>query len=292
MALGVLMLLVSVGDVVFTLLNVAKYGIESEANPVARFMVGGGQLMTGLWIMLNIMSTMLIYILLVSFYLMEPLQKREGRAATLISMVLAARMTVVLYGYAVLSYSAVEASSALFAIGVVLMLSIRFIMRHGENTSLADIKMSLGNFAASVKSSVVRFFSAIAAYPSAIIKAWKQRRVDFKLSDRNLLKDQQGRGEEADVEIAERRRPKRIVIIVASLVAVPIVALGALQVVKDVSGIEDLPRFLMQGGTPEQGGIQGTVFLIGFAISIAVVGIMVYLIFSLFEELSRGRIDV
>jgi hypothetical protein len=48
----------------------------------------------------------------------------------------------------------------------------------------------------------------------------------------------------------------------------------------------------MQGGTPEQGGIQGTVFLIGFAISIAVVGIMVYLIFSLFEELSRGRIDV
>jgi hypothetical protein len=291
-ALGVVMLFVSLGDVTFTLLNVAKFGIEGEVNPLAKFMIGAGQTMTALWIVLNVVSTMLIYAFLISFYLMQSPQRREGIAATLISAVLAARITIVLYDFTILSYPAVEVTSAVLALGVILMLSIRFTMKHGENASFGDVEMALRNLAGSIKSSVVSFFSAIAGHPLAALRTRKQKRVETKLSDRDLPKNRRREQEEIDAERGERRRPGRIAIIVVSLIAVPLIIIGALQVVKDISGIENLPRFLMQGNTPETGGIQGTVFLVGFILSIATVGIMVFLILSLFKELSRGRSDV
>jgi hypothetical protein len=268
------MLLVSLSDVALTLLNVGKYGIKGEINPVANFMIGAGQPLTLLWAVLDILSTFLICVPLISLCLILPPDRREGNASTLISAVLAIRITVVLYSFTILWYRALDALSAVIAVGLALIFPIRFVLRHGDDLSLATLRFALSSLWTSIKS----FFAglpAVPVHPSIMSRDRKRRRTDERLVT-------------ISGGVTRRRSVKRIAFLLASLFVIPVGVFTVLQIMMDLTGITGLTRTLltMPEASPESQA-EGLLFVTGLVLAIAAVIAMMYVILALIDELSK-----
>nr|MDO8099247.1 hypothetical protein [Candidatus Njordarchaeota archaeon] len=270
-ALMTIMFVATVGDVIFTLLNVEKYGIEYEANPIARYLIAAGQPLVFLWIALDILSIVFIYAPLMSRFIMLSPQRREGISSTIISAFFAVRITVVLYNMTVWSYPMLEGVAVLVVVGVILMFMIRFTMRHGDETSFGSLKLAFRNLWDSLKSS---FGGSASAGRVATSTAANPSKGDAMSGGGGAF--------------AEKRRKKRIAFLVGLLFILPLTLIAVMQVLQDFSGVTGKPwweRTLITIG----GEAQGSLFLAGFVLTILTMASMVYLVLALFDELRRGR---
>jgi hypothetical protein len=283
-ALAAFMFFVSIGDVVSTFLNAEKYGIETEANPIARSMIQAGQPFASLWVLLSITSTLLLYIPLVSFYLMSQEETREGRGSTIISGVLAARISVVVYDAVVFHYPTIESLMAVSVVGVMLMFSIRFIMRHGDSITLGSIKSALSNLGGYLRSSSTSWLSKIVLNPLlGIIGALRKRPG----SPRGNTYSTQPEGAARPV-VVRKRRYGRILILTVGILLIPVLLSFLIQILTVALGVTELPWYLRTLVTIG-GEATGTLFLIVFILTIVSVAVMIWLVLTLFDELSGSE---
>ncbi len=73
--------------------------------------------------------------------------------------------------------------------------------------------------------------------------------------------------------------------VITTIVLIPLVTLGFLQILMIVSGVENLPRWLRSLGVVTE--LQGRLFLLGLVAIVVMIAIMIYAITTLFEILSR-----
>jgi hypothetical protein len=282
-ALGIVMLFVAAGDVVFTLLNVERFGLAGEINPFPRLMIGTGGPFTILWVAIDLMSTILLYTPLISLFLMLPIQTREGKASTVISSILTARITVSLFNVAIYYYSFLETVSALLIVGVVLMFLLRFIMRNGDYLSWSTIKSILHGLGVSLSSPVVGFFSAV-SHPFRFRR--QKAAEDSRLSATMRETDTSATASRPPPFVVKRDR-RRIAILVGLTILVPVAMFAAMDVLVVVSGLENVPpsqRSIYTLGS----SLEGWVFIIGFVMILVGVMLFAYLLMKLADAL-KGK---
>jgi hypothetical protein len=73
--------------------------------------------------------------------------------------------------------------------------------------------------------------------------------------------------------------------VVAALILVPLATLTFLQILMNISGVENLPRWLRSLGVVTE--LQGKLFLVGLVAIVAMILGMVYAVATLFEILGK-----
>jgi hypothetical protein len=266
------MLLVAAGDVVFTILNVERYGLAGEINPFSRFMIGAGGSLIILWIATDIGSTALLYTPLISLFLMLPIQTREGKASTAISSILTARVTVSLFNVAIYYYSFLQAITGLLIVGIVLMFLLRYVMRNGDYLSWNTAKSALHGFGVSLSSHVVGFLSTI----SHLFGFRRQKATESSPSSTSMRRVNLKGTANRPSPFVVKRDKWRIAVFAVLVVLLPFAILVLMDIMIAVSGIENLPPS-ERGLLGPHSNLGGWVFLAGFAI--AIVGVVALAVF-------------
>jgi hypothetical protein len=85
---------------------------------------------------------------------------------------------------------------------------------------------------------------------------------------------------------SRRQRTKwRIIKAVTAVILIPLVTLGFLQILMNISGVENLPRWLRSLGVVTE--LQGRLFIIGLIVIVVMIAAMIYAVLTLFECLSK-----
>jgi hypothetical protein len=275
--LGVLMLLTATVDVVFTLLDVSKFGLAGEINPLSRIMIGAGGLFIIAWVAIDLASTLLLYTPLISLFLMLPTSTREGRASTVISLILSARITVSLFNVTIFNYSVLQAASALLIVGVVLTFLIRFVMKNGDYLSWNTAKSALHGLGVSLSSPIVGLSHL---FGSRRQKPVQGTRLAMRPGEMNT-------NARRSPPFVQKRDKRRIAIIAALTVIMPFIIVSLMNALIILSGYNDLPPSERSLWAPYS-SVGGWVFLGSFAIAIVGVATMAILLMKLFEAV-KGK---
>jgi hypothetical protein len=285
-ALGVFMFFVAGCDVVFTLSDVRRYGLAGEVNPATSLLIGAGGVYVILWVAIDFISTMFLYAPLVSLFLMLPVQSREGKASTIISFILAARISVDLFNVTVYAYSFLESSTALLIIGLGLVFVLRYIIRNGDYLGWGSLSSLFQRLGAGLRSKlIVGFFSHFSRS--------SRPRIKDVLSDPRPPESKggshaSGQGFRAS-PFRVKRSKRRIAVIAFLLLMLPVVVFTVLQFLVIANGIGSQSGF---GGLLYQVGPsnEGVVFLEGFFVAIVAVGAMVFLLIRLFDAIEGKEV--
>jgi hypothetical protein len=277
------MFFVAVCDVVFTLLDVQTYGLAGEVNPVTTLLIGAGGVYVILWAAIDFMSTMFLYAPLISLLMMLPVQSREGKASTIISFILAARICVDLFSVTIYTYSFLESSTALLIVGLGLMFVLRYIIRNGGCLALGSLSSLFRGLGARLRSKLrVGFFSHFSRS--------SRPRIEDALRDSRAPPGREGgyasgQGFRAK-PFTVKRSKRRIAFIAFLLLVLPFVVFSVLQSLVTVSGVGNQSGF---GGLFQLGSsVDGIVFLVGFLVAILAVGAMVFLLIKLMDAI-KGK---
>jgi hypothetical protein len=278
------MFFVAACDVVFTLLDVERYGLAGEVNPATKFLIGAGGVYLILWVAIDFASTILLYAPLISLFLMLPIETREGRASTIISLVLAVRVSVDLFNVTIYTYSFLESSTALVIVGLILMFVLRYIMRNGDYLSLGPLRSVFRRVGAGLRvKRVGGSFSRFSRLPEARSRA---ALADSHASLGTQETYASGLGDRPS-PFTVKRSKRRIVVIAVLLLLLLIGVFALLQFLVVASGIGNQSGFgglLYQYGAP----LEGDVFLVGFLVAIIAVMVMVFLLMKLFDAI-KGK---
>lgn len=254
----------SIVDAIYTWVNIAEHGLFSELNPLMRWMFKAD--LTVLWFLVGASISFVCLALLGSLYVSAG-DRGRAHIATAFSAILTLRNVAAAYNV-VYYYSLLKYPQAMLLTAIPSFLSIRYFLLHENSFTWVNFRRLLWVLRDKVEmtlllldwGSVGKFFKRIAGRSPQI----DIRPVSFPL--------------------ARRKKRVRLLILVSLLVLMPFLLLGLLQFMLDYFLTKSIPSWYRGLGIVSE--IQGAIFIVGFFSIIVAIGVILYLIMSIWESVS------
>jgi hypothetical protein len=248
-------------DGIYTSWNIAKHGLLGELNPLIRWLFQRG--LGNYWVFIDVLGSFLCAALLGSYFIGST-DKAKTWMATVFSAIFTLRIGIDCYH--IIHYYAYHG----FYQTMLLIGASSFILTEGSLLFGDEVKRSLLSILNDIGTALI------------LTDQVSLSRKLFEEPRRTLLK--LGKLRARVKPSLTRIKAVKILLLLLALVLVPVASLSLIQFIANCMGVEALPKWLKALGIVEQ--VQGQFFLIGFAVILAMLAVLIYIILSMLDVIS------